>query len=212
MTQNDPVDELVRRSARRGKDPKTRQYLYFALALWLLTLTALVGVAWHSYFQEKEQTQTLAQELKSACESGEFGPGISSERQTRLCETAEKVADEDAKIETIPGPEGPPGPPGPPGIRGFMGLPGFDGDPGVDGDPGLDGLDGLPGLPGPPGEEGKPGKDGERGPAGSDGPPGPPGPTGVVQVETVNCQGPLIQNVSLSYNANTQTLTLTCNG
>lgn len=224
-----PVDDLVKRSALKGKDPQTRHYLYVALALWLVTLAALVIVAWTSYFHEKEQTQTLAQELNSACDSGEFGPGISTERQQRLCATAEKVVDDDVEIESIPGPTGPQGPPGPRGPIGFPGLQGDTGDPGEQGevgetgdkgDPGTAGEDGAPGQPGSDGPQGPQGDQGETGKTGPQGPEGPPGPQGsqgpqgepgVIKTETVGCEGPFIRNITSSYDQATQTVVIQCN-
>jgi hypothetical protein len=239
-----PIEELKAETAEKGKDPKTRRILVGLVALWLATLATLVGFAFKSYFDEKEDKLTLAQELAVACESGSLGPGFDTDDQTRLCESAQKVIEN----EGIPGDTGPPGPQGPPGIqgprgyqgpvgpvgptgprglRGFIGaegLPGLDGQNGSDGVDGEDGADGLNGADGAngqdgadgiPGEQGPRGPEGPVGPQGPEGPPGPQGPpgsSGVINVETVGCDGPLtsLSGLSLTYDPITQTITLTC--
>lgn len=267
-------DELVQDSAQRGKDPKTRRLLFGLLALWLLTLAVLVGVAYRGYFDQKEQKTSLAQELNAACDSGEFGPNIEPERQKQLCQTAEKVVDDNADVKPSQGPKGDPGKNGASayevwlseGYRGtpsdfinfLKGSPGANGesayqlwldagnegtlqgyiqslkgDSGTDGQDGSDGNDGtngengasayqvwlsagntgtrqdflnsLKGAKGDPGEAGAPGKNGDQGPE------GPEGPAGVVRVQTVGCDGPLVKNLTLAYDQDSQTVTATCN-
>lgn len=202
-----PIEELKAMSAEGGKDPKTRRILIVLLVLWLGTLAALVGFAFKSYFDEKQDKLTLAQELSVACQSGSFGPGFTSEDEERLCENAEKVI-ENESIPGASGPQGPQGPQGPSGLngaqgpRGFTGptgprgprgfdgatgLPGLDGqngsdgsdgEAGADGANGLDGQDGVNGADGLPGKDGADGAQGPQGPEGPEGPEGPMGPAG----------------------------------
>lgn len=220
-----PIEDLKHQSAQKGKDPRTRTVLVVLVALWLLTFAALIGISWNAYFQEKGQKRSLAQQVSQACETDEWGPAITTEEKERLCDDAEKVINE----ETILGPEGPRGPEGPegppgvqgvsgaegaqgppgrPGVRGPIGPPGVDG---LDGEPGEDGADGADGAQGPPGADGSPGPPGPAGQDGADGAQGPQGPPGVVNVQTVNCEGPSIRSISVSYNPETQTITITCN-
>lgn len=125
--------------------------------------------------------------------------------------------------ESITGPRGPAGADGrdgesivgPRGPRGFTGA-----DSTVPGPVGTQGPSGETGSAGPPGKDGEQGPKGEPGPAGPQGdpgpvgPPGPAGPQGIPGIVNVvtddSCFGPPIVKVSLSYDAATQTLTLTC--
>ena len=68
-----PLEEMKSESAQQAKDPKTRALLAALLALWLVTLAALVGVGWYAYFDQKDKSQSLAQQVALACESGDFG-------------------------------------------------------------------------------------------------------------------------------------------
>lgn len=68
-----PLEEMKSESAQSAKDPKTRALLAALLALWLVTLAALVGVGWYAYFDQKDKSQSLAQQVALACESGDFG-------------------------------------------------------------------------------------------------------------------------------------------
>lgn len=199
-----PIEEMKAESASSGKDPKTRRILTGLAVLWLATLAILLGVLFNSYFEEKADKLSLAQELAAACESGSFGPGFDSDDESRLCENAQKVIDS----EPIPGDVGPQGPPGPQGATGLQGPRGFtgptgergprgfdgatglpgldgqngsdgaDGNDGVDGSDGLNGADGANGADGSPGEDGQDGAEGPRGPEGPVGPEGPQGPIG----------------------------------
>ena len=45
---NSPLEEMKSESAQQAKDPKTRALLAALLALWLVTLAALVGVGWYA--------------------------------------------------------------------------------------------------------------------------------------------------------------------
>lgn len=230
MNEHSPVDDLKETSTQKGKDPKTRKYLIVLLAMWLLTLAALVGVAWNAYFQQKETSQTLAQQIAAACASGDFGPGVSTDDEHAMCSNAQKVIKDDSNTLTpVPGPQGPRGEEGPPGPQGIQGIPGPQGEPGVDGNTGdigpegkqgVAGADGLPGAQGEPGVQGEQGLPGEMGPQGEagpagpqgeQGPPGPQGDPGVIKVTTVGCDGPIIRSISTSYDAATQTITITCN-
>lgn len=136
----------------------------------------------------------------------------------------------------LQGPRGFIGPTGPRGFRGATGLPGLDGQNGSDGTNGTNGSDGLNGsdgsngtdgangLPGSDGQNGTDGQngndgaDGAQGPQGPEGPQGPvgpigpAGPAGVVNVATVGCDGPVLTSLVASYDAATQTVTITCNG
>lgn len=220
MDDHSQLDELKVESSNRGKDQKTRILLIVLLVLWLLTLIVLMGVTWNAYFNQKAKTQTLAEQIAFACESGDFGPGVNQEDEDAMCKNAERVIEEEGSVQGLRGPEGPRGPQGPPGIqgpqgpqgiRGLIGITGRNGRPGLEGDAGLDGDDGLNGQDGTPGPMGPPGPQGEQGVVGPEGPEGPPGPTGVIQITTVNCEGPIIQSIVASYDAQTQTITITCN-
>jgi hypothetical protein len=94
-----PIDDMKHESADSGKDPKTRTILAVLLALWLVTLAALVGVGWSAYFDEKNTSQTLAQQIAFACENGDFGPGFSDEDQAALCSNADKVIEDQGEIQ-----------------------------------------------------------------------------------------------------------------
>lgn len=124
-----------------------------------------------------------------------------------------------------PGIAGPPGPPGPPGDTGPKGAPGDRGPPGPEGPSGPaggPGETGSTGAEGPPGETGQQGDTGatgatgatgDTGPAGPAGPEGPRGPSGVVEVRSVGCapsEGEVIASVDLTYDPDTQTVTVTC--
>jgi len=63
--------------------------------LWLVTFVALIAVAWNAYFKQKEQTQTLAQQIDAACQGGDLGPGLSPEDKAALCGNAQEVIEED---------------------------------------------------------------------------------------------------------------------
>lgn len=99
MTEHHPLDDLKHESSVRGKDPKTRKLLIFLVALWLITLAALVGVSFSAYFKEKEKSQTLAQQITIACQGGNLGPDVSPEDTARICGTAEKIIENDGEIQ-----------------------------------------------------------------------------------------------------------------
>lgn len=177
-----PLEDLKEESSKKGRDPKTRRLLFGLLALWLLTLGLLVFVGWNAYFQQKETTQTLAQQIALACERGTIGPpDFTAEDARKICDRA---AEEDPP-PVIQGPPGPAGPPGANGIDGTDGLPGSDGRNGrngEDGDPGSDGEDGAAGNDGAPGETGSAGPAGPPGPQGEQGDPGQDGTDGASAV------------------------------
>jgi len=179
--------------ARKGKDHKTRRLLYTFVVIWLITLIGLVVVSWNAYFKEKDKTETLAQQIQVACDSGNFNKEFGQANQTVLCNNAERVIEGKAGAQGLRGLPGPPGPPGrdgrdgdngangrngrdgKSGANGTNGSNGSDGANGVDGVDGKDGVDGQPGPPGPPGPEGP---QGPAGPAGADGQNGANGTDG----------------------------------
>jgi hypothetical protein len=218
MSEQDPLLGVKETATEQGKDPRTRHILLGLLALWLLTLIAFLGVTWNAYFNEKNKAQSLAQQIAVACDSGEFGPGLSAEAEEDLCDKAQKVIDSGSVPNPIAGPQGeagPIGPQGPPGTDGTDGTQGPRGPPGKQGETGVEGLMGPTGSSGdigPAGPPGPAGPDGPQGPQGPEGPQGPQGPTGVVNVTTVGCDGPgVITSISASYDASSQTITITCN-
>lgn len=91
MSSSRAFDDLKAESAAVGKDSKTRRILLILLALWLVTLAALIGVGWRAYFNERGKTQTLAQQIDMACVSDDFGEGLSKEDRAALCDNAKKV-------------------------------------------------------------------------------------------------------------------------
>ena len=99
MTGHHTIDELKEIASDRGKDPRTRKALTIVLVLWLLTLLAFAGVTWNAYFSEKEKSQTLAQQIAFACESGNFGPDISPQYQKALCDNAKAVIAQQGEIQ-----------------------------------------------------------------------------------------------------------------
>lgn len=227
-----PIDDMKHESAASAKDPRTRTFLVVVMALWLLTLALLVGVAWNAYFSEKAKTRTLAQQLAAACENRTFGPGFDADDQDRLCETADDVIEDRDIPDGVPGPKGDPGPQGIPGVDGVDGRdgsPGTDGkdgaagepgsrgpagEPGSDGSSGVNGVDGSNGTSGNDGKDGVDGKDGAQGPIGPEGPIGPQGPvgeTGIVGVTTSGCDGPIVSNLTATYDPETKTINIVCN-
>lgn len=99
MNDHSPIEDLKVEASRRGKDPKTRTLLIFLLVLWLVTFVALLGVAWRAYFKEKDESQTLAQQIHLACNSGIFGSDFSFEDREALCNNAEKVIRNDPELQ-----------------------------------------------------------------------------------------------------------------
>jgi hypothetical protein len=209
MNEESPlINELKSESSYRGRDHKTRIWLVIVCVLWMATMVFAGGVAWNAYFDEKDKSQTLAQQVSAACKSGD----LEIEEQRELCDNAEAVIDEEDP-ESLTGPEGPQGPQGVTGIQGPRGFPGLKGDTGPRGErgpPGENGGQGDSGLPGQNGAAGPQGPQGEPGPPGPKGDQGPQGSTGVTNVETVGCEGPLIQSITANYNAETQTVVITC--
>lgn len=99
MSEFTNLDDLKKAASKRGKDPKTRRWLYGLVALWLVTLLALLGVTWNAYFTERGKTQSLAQQIAFACQNGTLGPGISPEDEKSLCDNAEKVVNGSGEIQ-----------------------------------------------------------------------------------------------------------------
>lgn len=209
---------LVKESAKKGKDGRTRKLLLVLAILWLGFVTYLIIDSRLDEQRQQEATLSFAEQVQRLCETEDINSG--------LCGDADEVVEKKGDIEVITGPQGEPGPEGPRGLtgpqgpKGDQGEPGEDGQNGSDGLPGLDGLMGAMGLQGPPGPIGSTGPQGPAGEDGATGPQGPkgekgekgdPGEPGVVSVVTVNCDGPVIQSVSSSYDAETQTITISCN-
>lgn len=175
MNESDPLEEMKAQSSKEGKDPATRRILIGLMVLWLLTLAALVAVAWNAYFGQKEKVQTLAEQVAIACRTG----ALSTTEQKTLCNNAENAIDGGVIVKQ--GPAGPPGPPGADGVDGTDGTDGKDGAagrPGKNGVNGDDGKNGLNGQDGSDGANGLPGKEGPQGPAGPEGPQGKDGAPG----------------------------------
>lgn len=197
-----PVSELAVEPTHKGKDSPSRSLLLILVVLWALFTIGMLVFVWNYAFQQKDAAQTLAQQLAYACKSGDFGPGITEADERAMCSNAEKVIKDETPSQAI---QGPPGRDGRDGVDGTDGINGAPGPPGKNGRNGKDGLNGTNGLPGPAGKDGI---DGENGTDGKDGLPGPPG---VVQVTTIGCEGPVIHSIAASYDAESQTVTITCN-
>lgn len=99
MTDQPPISEIAAESSKKGKDPKTRTLLIAVVTLWLLTMGALLTVSWDAYFEERDKSQTLAQQISFACSTGDFGPGLSAEDVAALCSNAEKVMKDDPELQ-----------------------------------------------------------------------------------------------------------------
>lgn len=192
-----PLDDLKHETAVSAKDGRTRATLLVLLALWILTALVAGYFGWKAYSNQKDEVQSLAQQIAIACERGTFGPpDFTAEDEAELCTDAVQKGDSPTIIE---GPEGPQGPPGIDGVDGTDGRDGRNGRDGKDGDPGSDGQDGTDGtaVDGAPGETGPAGPAGPPGPQGEQGPPGQNGTNGMDAVPftfsfTVN-QGPFTQ-------------------
>jgi hypothetical protein len=209
------IHGMAKESTRKSKDGRTRKLIAVLALLWLAFVTFLIVDSRIDASNQKKATLTFAEELQKRCAEDGVVSG--------LCGDANQVVENDGDITTIPGPKGdqgerglpgdagPPGPSGKPGPKGDKGDPGDDGQNGSPGDPGIAGSVGPMGLPGPSGPPGPQGDKGDKGEKGDPGAKGDPGSTGVVKVITVGCDGPVISNVSSSYDAATQTITISCN-
>lgn len=173
-----PVEEMAIVPTKEGKDTNSRRWLYLAIIVWLITLAVLIGVSWNAYFNEKDKSQTLAEQIQVACASGRFNKEFSSANQSVLCNNAQKVIEGKAGAQGLRGLPGPPGPPGRDGTNGAAGSNGRNGSNGKDGKNGANGISGSNGTNGVNGTDGKDGVNGTDGKNGADGPPGPPGPEG----------------------------------
>jgi hypothetical protein len=58
-----------------------------------------VGWTLNAYFKQKEKVETLASQIKLACEQNDFGPGFSPEDQEALCENADKIVEDEGEIQ-----------------------------------------------------------------------------------------------------------------
>lgn len=96
---NTPISDMKDESAASAKDPKTRRLLVLLSALWFLTVLALIAVTWRAYFDERDKSQTLAQQIALACSNGDFGVGFSKEDQKALCENAKKVLKNQGEVQ-----------------------------------------------------------------------------------------------------------------
>ena len=76
---------------------RTRRVAIILLVLWLITAVALAIVAWNAYFKEKDTSQTLAEQIRLACERGQPGviEGLSVEETRVICGNAKEVLEED---------------------------------------------------------------------------------------------------------------------
>lgn len=99
MNEISPIEEIKEQSSQKGKDGATRRLLIILVALWLLTVAAFGVVVWNAYFNEKEKSQTLAQQIAFACDHGDFGPGVSPEDVKALCENADAVIKDDGEVQ-----------------------------------------------------------------------------------------------------------------
>lgn len=199
------VSEMAVEPSHKGKDVPSRSILIVLVVLWALLAIGMLVLAWNYAFQQKDAAQTLAQQLAYACDSGDFGPGIDEATEKAMCSNADDVIKDQAPSRAI---QGPPGRDGRDGIDGIDGTDGASGPRGFPGKKGKNGRDGLDGADGLNGINGKDGLDGEDGTDGKDGLPGPPG---VVQVTTIGCEGPVIHSIVVGYDAESQTITITCN-
>lgn len=201
MNDKSPVSQMAVEPSHKGKDVPSRAILIALAVLLVGLLTSTLVLAWNGYFKQKDAAHTLAQQIAYACKSGDFGPGVTEANQEAMCSNAQKVIKNETPSQGIQGIQGPQGIQGIQGPQGVSGPPGPRGSDGKRGRTGLTGLQGVQGLPGEQGAKGEPGAQGD---------PGPQGLTGVVQVVTVGCEGPIIKSLSASYDAETQTVTITC--
>jgi hypothetical protein len=199
VNEKSPVSEMAVEPAHQGKDTPSRSILIVLVALWALLTIGMLVFVWKYAFEQKDSAQTLAQQIAFACKSGDFGPDLSEANAEAICSNAQKVIKDQAPSQAI---QGRPGRDGKDGTDGVDGAPGGPGPSGKNGKNGINGIDGVNGL------NGKDGLDGKDGTDGKDGPPGPPG---VVQVTTIGCDGPIIHSIAATYDAESQTVTITCN-
>jgi hypothetical protein len=207
---SEPVAEMKAASAQRAKDPRSRGLIVILAVLAILLASLSFAVIASGYFREKDKALTLAQQIKTACESGEFGPGLDTERIDKLCGNAQKVI-ENQTPDAVPGPRGPrgfQGPVGPPGRDGADGEPGRNGRPGQAGTPGSSGVDGQNGVDGPKGDKGDKGEKGDKGDKGEKGDPGSDGAPGR-GIQSFSCDGIGNLSVTVTYTDGT-TETVSC--
>lgn len=90
----DPVNDMKGRAYRTSRDPKSRRMIVMLSILLVLSILALVAQGWWYAFKQKENAQTLAQQITMACQNGDFGPGFSQEDEDAICKNAQKVIQE----------------------------------------------------------------------------------------------------------------------
>jgi type IV secretory pathway VirB10-like protein len=94
VNEQTPLEAIKSESSQKGKDSPTRKLLIILVVLWLITLVGFCWVTWDAYFHEKQQKETLAQQIAFACVQGDLGEGISPEDEKALCENAQEVIEE----------------------------------------------------------------------------------------------------------------------
>lgn len=99
MTEPQHIQELKHTSAEKGKDPKSRTFVAVVTILALLVMGGLLGYWINATFQEKQKAKTLAEQIASACRSGDFGPGISFDDEKTICKNAQKVIENQGEIQ-----------------------------------------------------------------------------------------------------------------
>jgi hypothetical protein len=181
---------MIDSGARRKRNMYAATVVVLAVAL-LVSIFMWGTAAAQRGEVAQSNAQTLAEQVKQACSSGQL---VVDDRN--LCEKAGQIAaSPDRLVPGPPGPQGVDGKEGKDGASGAVGVPGRDstvpgpastipgpaGRDGIDGRPGADST--VPGLAGPPGADsttpGPAGKDSTvPGPAGPAGPQGPPGANG----------------------------------
>lgn len=99
MTEPQHIQELKQEAAKDGRDRKSRYFVALVTVLAVLIVGGLLGYWINATFQEKAKVQTLAEQLATACSSGDFGPGISYEDQQMICKNAQKVIENQGEIQ-----------------------------------------------------------------------------------------------------------------
>lgn len=91
MSNADAVDEMKHRAEQQGVDPRQRKRFIVVCILLALSLIAMVSAGIWAWNVQRNKAVTLAQQIKLACDTGEFGEGFSREDEEALCKNAEKV-------------------------------------------------------------------------------------------------------------------------
>lgn len=206
------VHGMAQEPIKKAKDGKTRKLFWGFIVLWLVLVTFLISWLAIAYISQRDQTLSFAEEIQKQCDQENLSGG--------LCGDAEKVVKNDGEVQTIIGAQGPKGDKGDTGTQGPKGDTGSPGPKGDKGDTGQNGSEGAAGTPGSvgsqgpqgiPGEQGEPGATGPQGEPGPMGPQGEQGPSGLVSIQTVGCDGPVISSITSSYDAESRTITISCN-